>query len=246
MSNLKWESFMTILADVWNKWATPDLIVKSGKRVGISINGLNVNWMQQDKFRRAGALLEPAVSSSPSSSGSSVLLSSPVGVRKKTSAYYLYKFNKSLELIEELQSTSVTPDELPGLLPLRKIAPKKTKAEHVTQVCESMRAKELSKVQEMKVQEKEKEKKRKKNAQRKEDIKIAFMRCKDKCLCDGKRKCATAGLKMCEVCSNILQSTCGKAACKIDAKMPMMILPANLPPLDLKESYGMIKVNLKF
>ena len=124
MSNLKWESFMTILADVWNKWATPDLIVKSGKRVGISINGLNVNWMQQDKFRRAGALLEPAVSSSPSSSGSSVLLSSPVGVRKKTSAYYLYKFNKSLELIEELQSTSVTPDELPGLLPLRKIAPK--------------------------------------------------------------------------------------------------------------------------
>ena len=72
------------------------------------------------------------------------------------------------------------------------------------------------------------------------------MRCKDKCLCDGKRKFATAGLKMCEVCSNILQSTCGKAACKIDAKMPMMILPANLPPLDLKESYGMIKVNLKF
>ena len=160
MSNLKWESFMTILADVWNKWATPDLIVKSGKRVGISINGLNVNWMQQDKFRRAGALLEPAVSSSPSSSGSSVLLS-PVGVRKKTSAYYLYKFNKSLELIEELQSTSVTPDELPGLLPLRKIAPKKTKAERVTQVCGSMRAKELSKVQEMKVQEKEKEKKKK-------------------------------------------------------------------------------------
>ena len=196
MSNLKWESFMIILADVWNKWATLDLIVKSGKHVGISINGLNVNWMQQDKFRRAGALLEPAVSSPLSSSGSSVLLSSPVRVQKKTSAYYLYKLNKSLELIEKLQSTSVTPDELPGLLPLRKIAPKKTKAERITQVCGSMRAKKMSKVQETKVQEKEKEK-RKKNIQRKKDIKIAFMCCKDKCLCEGKRKCATASLKMC-------------------------------------------------
>ena len=66
---------MTILGDVWNKWATPDLIVKSGKRAGKSINGL-----QQDKFRCAEALLEPAVSSPPSSSRSPVLLSSPVGV----------------------------------------------------------------------------------------------------------------------------------------------------------------------
>ena len=129
---------MTILGDVWNKWATPDLIVKSGKHVGISINGLNVNWMQQGKFRRAEAILEPAVSSPPSSSDGSVFLSSAVGVRKKTSAYYLYKLKKSLQLIEELQSTSVTPDEIPDLLPLRKIAPKKTKAKYVTQVCGSM------------------------------------------------------------------------------------------------------------
>ena len=52
------------------------------------------------------------------------------------------------------------------------------------------------------------------------------MCCKDKCVCEGKRKCAAAGLKMCEVCSNALQPTCGKAACKIDGKRPMMILPA--------------------
>ena len=46
MSNLNRESFMTILGDVWNKWSTPDfiiLIIKSGKRVGIFSNGLNVN-----------------------------------------------------------------------------------------------------------------------------------------------------------------------------------------------------------
>ena len=91
-----------------------------------------------------------------------------------------------------------------------------------------------------------KERRKKKNAQKKEDIKIAFMCCKDKCVCEGKRKCAAAGLNISEVCSNVLQCTCGKAACKIDGKRPM-ILPAaaNLPLLDLKESYGMVKVNLK-
>ena len=51
MSNLNRESFITILGDVENKWATPGLLVKPGKHVGISINGLNLNWMQQDKFR---------------------------------------------------------------------------------------------------------------------------------------------------------------------------------------------------
>ena len=56
-----------------------------------------------------------------------------------------------MELIEELQSTSVTPDEIRDLLPLRKIAPKKTKAKHVTQVCGSMQAKEMSKVQKISV-----------------------------------------------------------------------------------------------
>ena len=48
----------------------------------------------------------------------------------------------------------------------------------------------------------------------------------DKCVCEGKRKCEAAGLKMCEICSNVLQSTCGKATCKIDGERPMMILPA--------------------
>ena len=65
-------------------------------------------------------------------------------------------------MIEELQSTSVTPGEIPDLLPLRKIAPKKTKAKYVTQVCGSMQAKEMSKVQEMKAQGKKKRKKKEK------------------------------------------------------------------------------------
>ena len=80
MSNLNRESFMTILGHVQNTWATSDLIVKSGKWVGISSSRLNVSWMQQDKFRCGEALLEPAVPSTPSSSGDSVVLSSPFRV----------------------------------------------------------------------------------------------------------------------------------------------------------------------
>ena len=56
--------------------------------------------------------------------------------------------------------------------------------------------------------------KRKKNTQKKEDIKAAFLHCKDKFVCEGKRKCAANGLRMCKVCSSILYSTCDIAACK--------------------------------
>ena len=78
----------------------------------------------------------------------------------------------------------------------------------------------LPKVQVMKDQKGEKEEKRKKNAQ-KEDMRAAFLCCKDKCVCEGKRKCAATGLKICEVCSNILHFT----ACTIHGKRPIMILP---------------------
>ena len=58
---------------------------------------------------------------------------------------------RGLKLIKELQSTSVSPDKIPGLIPFKKIAPKKTKVKHVTQVHGSMRSQEiLSKVQVMK------------------------------------------------------------------------------------------------
>ena len=49
----------------------------------------------------------------------------------------------------------------------------------------------------MKDQEREKKEKRKKNAQKKEDIKATFLHCKDKCVCEGKKKCPATGLKIC-------------------------------------------------
>ena len=34
-----------------------------------------------------------------------------------------------------MQSTSASPDEIPGLLPLKKIAPRKTRVKYITQAC---------------------------------------------------------------------------------------------------------------
>ena len=47
------ESFMNILAELWPEWASKQTIMSAGKKFGISSEGLNVKWMQEDKFLRA-------------------------------------------------------------------------------------------------------------------------------------------------------------------------------------------------
>lgn len=59
LSNLNRENFMRIIAECYAESYSPESLVKAAKRVGISKDGLNVNWMQQDKFARAEALLAP-------------------------------------------------------------------------------------------------------------------------------------------------------------------------------------------
>ena len=44
------EGFMIILAQLWDKWATKDIIIKAAKRVGVTSAELSVEFMQQDKF----------------------------------------------------------------------------------------------------------------------------------------------------------------------------------------------------
>ena len=72
--------------------------------MGISATGLNVNWMDEEKFQAANNLLEgnrtPQKKNDPNSSA--FLLESPVGVRKGSS-YYKYKLDQSLERMKELQ-----------------------------------------------------------------------------------------------------------------------------------------------
>ena len=52
------QGFMNILASMWSSWATKETIVKAAKKVGISSDGLNWQWMQTDKFSQTEALIK--------------------------------------------------------------------------------------------------------------------------------------------------------------------------------------------
>ena len=49
---------MRILGNMWRNWAQPSAIINAGKRVGISVDKLDVAWMQADKFVHAGFCIE--------------------------------------------------------------------------------------------------------------------------------------------------------------------------------------------
>ena len=49
---------MEILGNAWQKWITPKVLANAAKRVWISATGLNVNWMDEEKFQAAKNLLE--------------------------------------------------------------------------------------------------------------------------------------------------------------------------------------------
>ena len=49
---------MKILAEVWGEWAPPKAIINAAKRVGISEDGLDVDWMQIEKFESVRLLTE--------------------------------------------------------------------------------------------------------------------------------------------------------------------------------------------
>ena len=101
------EGLMKILGNAWQKWITTGL-VNAAKCVGISTTGLNVNWMDEEKFQAAKKKNDP--------NSSACLLESPVGVRKGTASYYKYKLDQLLERIKELQDTTPELDEIPELL----------------------------------------------------------------------------------------------------------------------------------
>ena len=87
---------MNILADIWEEWATPEILVKAAQRVGISNTGLNVNWMDQTKFAAPEAILNPSSLQTPTKEKEVInQLDSPVGVRKGSLKYLQYKLTQS-------------------------------------------------------------------------------------------------------------------------------------------------------
>jgi hypothetical protein len=148
------EGFMLSLANMWDKWATPTLIRKAAKRVGISAEGLNINDMQQDKFVQAANLVEcersentPTPSSSDNAPSSTTTPASPNHLRKGSAAYWKAKFEMAQQTIRDCDEKSIRLENIPGLLTIQKIKPKQaSKSTRVTQVHGSMEGKEVIKV----------------------------------------------------------------------------------------------------
>ena len=223
-SSLNREDFMNILAEIWNEWAKPESIQSAGKKVGITDTGLDVDWMDQGKFERAEAILNPP--STPEKAGpSNSNIDSPPNLRKGTKEYYKFKYEQAQEKIKQLESTPFDPSEVSSVFHYDRINPKKSKNQRITSVHGSMTAKNILKVvKENNKKKEENEQKKKENKERKAKEGEMFLLCKDKCQCsrpDG--KCAAIGLKQCTVCQSVLKSQCGKKACRsTDGSKPVM------------------------
>ena len=110
-----------------------------------------------------------------------------------------------------------------GVLTIQKVKPKEKKKTRVTQVCGSMSGNDvLSAVKEIEAKKKEAQNRKEANQAKKENEKIAFLKCIEKCSCTAS-KCHAAGLKQCTSCGDILKSQCTKAKCRGDnGEKPVM------------------------
>ena len=76
---------------------------RPAKRVGISEDGLDVEWMQTEKFESAKLCMEG--SSTPVTL--TPVINSPVGVCKNTASYYKHKYEESEKLRKELLAEEI-------------------------------------------------------------------------------------------------------------------------------------------
>ncbi len=111
---------------MWNGWVSKQSLLKAAKRVGVTATGLNVNFMQKDKFHQAAGILEE--NSKPKvevSSHTDVI--SPKNIWKNSALYWKTKFMSAQARIEESHESSLQLEQIPGLLTINKITPKKQK-----------------------------------------------------------------------------------------------------------------------
>ena len=130
---------MTILGEIWEEWVTPGQLIKAGKRVEISEDGLDMNWMDQTKFASSEAILHPP-QKTPQKLNMTHVLDSPEGVCKGSAEYYRQKLNCSLEYIDQLSETTPELEEVPGLMPYNHIVPKKSKNNSLTKMHGTLKA----------------------------------------------------------------------------------------------------------
>ena len=159
-SDLNKECFMNLLAEVITDWATPENLVKAGKRVGITSTGLSVEWMDQALFERAAAVLNPE---SPTTTPTELPgVTSPECVRKNSAGYWKSKYSQAREQYSARQQLEYPLELVDGLLPFKKVKqPLATIKKKITDVHGSLKGTEVRKLIEQKERGKKKRKSRK-------------------------------------------------------------------------------------
>lgn len=228
--------FMLVLSEIWDSWTSREMLIKAAKRVGISSDGLNVDWMQQDKFRAAELLLGQA---SEAAEGASAHIDSPFA-KKGTKEYYKLKCDIYEKELKRLNCSMEIPEEqIQRLMKprIRKFQPTNTKNSRLLNDFGSLEGKDaLQKA--LEIEERETQKTQTKDA--KDELRNtqteAFIRCKEQCVCDN-TPCSAINLKRCPSCKEVKRSVCSKFKClSTTGTKPVMLLPA--AQLQLKSNKG--------
>ena len=226
------ETFMIMLADIWQTWASLETVQKAFKKCGITGSGLDIDHMQRDKFDAADLVTEEGGGQTPAATARKenlTLIKSPRGLKKGSAAYWKAKFQASQDNMNALLDTPISPEEIPEFRKIDKFKPTKSKNFRITQTSGSLAGKDiLKKREELEAKDELKRKSIEEKRQCKEKGRLAFLKCKDGCVCIGP-VCEAEGLKQCTFCESIMKSQCSKAQCKLAAGgKPMMIAPKHV------------------
>ena len=245
------ETFMVLLAKAWPDWAPKKTVVGAFKRCGITETKLDVDLMQQDKFRTAALITEDSDKepTTPKPKKKKVWEpESPLEERSGSVSYWEKKYHKLVDNVESIIVVPVTPEELdlPGAR-IEKFRVKKNKNFRITSVYGSLKGKNILEKRELVEKENEVKAQTKAAKEKERDVKVQeFLVCKLKCSCEG-GVCRASAYKQCSKCFSVIKSQCTKAACikKNDGKKPCMITtkPAGPPPLRCRKKVSYIPLH---
>ena len=187
------KEFMTVLSDIWPNWVTSASLVKAAKRVGITESGLDVEYMQTEKFEQAELLQTCDANTSLNSSvlsdrSNKSLVQSPAKCRSGSKEYWKAKCQNAEDIINKLVNEHISLDEVPSLFQYQQVT-KQTitstkKKVRVTQMHGSMCNEEaLAIVDNLEKEKASKEKAAADKKQQRIELSEAFFRCKTSCVC---------------------------------------------------------------
>ena len=127
-------------------------------------------------------------------------------MRRRSAEYWKNLYEQRTEQLETSTSESYELENVPGLLPFKKVKPNETKRKKITDVHGSLKASEVRElVQQKEEEDKQKEERKSEIKLRKEEIKAKFERCEEICVCEADQYEAI-GLQKCTVCKNTQKS----------------------------------------